>query len=188
MSLLPPFLSLFAIFCLLPFLPFCDLFPSLFGHSSSSAADPPLMCYRGIKYFIGQEEIDDNIRCELNMLERAMPGMEKYCYKFVSHTGVTDFVKRGCSVVICSGLRNVCAKLEFEGVQGEMCCCSESSYCNASEGPALRPLFVLLAFSFALFSSPPPRFLNLGKFQEYSRPKALSVEQRSSLRSLRLLK
>ncbi|KAL3082965.1 hypothetical protein niasHS_010767 [Heterodera schachtii] len=170
MSLLPPFLSLFAIFCLLPFLPFCDSFPSLFGHSSSSA-DPPLMCYRGIKYFIGQEEIDDNIRCELNMLERAMPGMEKYCYKFVSHTGVTDFVKRGCSVVICSGLRNVCAKLEFEGVQGEMCCCSESSYCNA-----------------ALFSSPPPRFPNLGKFQEYSRPKALSVEQRSSLRrSLRRL-
>ncbi|KAI3422296.1 hypothetical protein GPALN_012821 [Globodera pallida] len=72
---------------------------SLFGGNST---ERPLMCYRGIKYFVGQEEIDDNVRCELNLLEKAMPGMEKYCYKFVSHTGITDFVKRGCSVVICS--------------------------------------------------------------------------------------
>ncbi|KAF7635387.1 hypothetical protein Mgra_00005207 [Meloidogyne graminicola] len=48
--------------------------------------DRPLMCYRGLKYLIGQEEIDDNVNCVRNFLEKSA-GMDKFCYKFTSNSG-----------------------------------------------------------------------------------------------------
>nr|CAD2194557.1 unnamed protein product [Meloidogyne enterolobii] len=103
--------------------------------------DRPLMCYRGIKYLIGQEEIDDNISCKRNFLEKSA-GMDKFCYKFSSNSGGTEFVKRGCSVMFCTPLGEGCTKMEFEGVEGEMCCCSDTSYCNDAKTFKINIYFI----------------------------------------------
>jgi len=101
-----------------------------------------IWCYTGLKYIIGQEEKQDAEECF------AFFGMKNYCYKFVASTPVQDIVKLGCSSFICSGLRNTCTKMEFSGVNGTMCCCNDTSYCNSARSPSILISFIIFPLLF----------------------------------------
>ncbi|KAI1723425.1 hypothetical protein DdX_03584 [Ditylenchus destructor] len=92
-----------------------------------SSDDDRLWCYRGFKYHLGQEVLQDNQECPGSML-----GLTKYCYRFVGEAAMQEVVKLGCASFICAGVRNHCAQMEFEGMKGTLCCCNNNNYCNRS--------------------------------------------------------
>ena len=45
------------------------------------------------------------------------------------------------------GVRNHCAKMEFEGMKGTLCCCNDNNYCNRSSTNVQSSIFSVVMFA-----------------------------------------
>ena len=65
---------------------------------SSQLVDSTMIrCYKGLKYFVGQDIYQDTEDCD-NILGLG----ESYCYTFYEESSVQSVTKMGCSSIVCN--------------------------------------------------------------------------------------
>uniref|UniRef100_A0A7E4UXX8 Activin_recp domain-containing protein n=1 Tax=Panagrellus redivivus TaxID=6233 RepID=A0A7E4UXX8_PANRE len=107
----------------------------------AAAEDDSIWCYTSLTYPDNNEVKQDSEECS------SFLGLKQYCYRFTAHTSVTEVVKLGCSGTICGGFGfDTCADVNFLGIQGHLCCCSDKNYCNGVSPHTVTASYLSIGF------------------------------------------